>query len=156
MRSSAHIAAYAARRSRNAEVKPQHVDLRGAKGRQEVAQRIVRTRWREARALSSGLEQRDMKSLHQFRIAGKRLRYALERFQEDDPSLHDGAQQLAQLQDALGEAHDRDVLLAILPPSMPQTQSRLQTERERYVDDAVALWGKAERWLRTCALIVFE
>ena len=97
-----------------------------------------------------------MMSLHQFRIAGKRLRYALERFEEDDPALHEGTEQLARLQDALGEAHDRDVLLTILPPSMPQTQRRLQTERERYVDDAIALWAQAEHWLRSCTLIVFE
>jgi CHAD domain-containing protein len=137
-------------------VKPHHVDLRDAKTRDEVARRVVRTRWREARALSCGLDGRDMVSLHQFRIAGKRLRYALERFAQDDPSLHDGAEHLAKLQDALGEAHDRDVLLTILPPSMPQTQSRLKTERERYVDDAIALWTQAEHWLRSCALIVFE
>ena len=137
-------------------MKPQRVDLRGAKTRDDVARRVVRTRWREVRALSSGLEGRDMMSLHQFRIAGKRLRYALERFEEDDPALHEGAEQLARLQDALGEAHDRDVLLTILPPSMPQTQRRLQTERERYVDDAIALWAQAEHWLRSCTLIVFE
>jgi CHAD domain-containing protein len=137
-------------------VKPQHVDLRDAKSRDDVARRVVRTRWREARALSSGLEGRDTVRLHQFRIAVKRLRYALDRFAEDDPSLPDGAEQLAQLQDALGEAHDRDVLLTIVPPSMPQTHRRLQTERERYVDDAIALWAQAEHWLRSCALIVFE
>ena len=79
-------------------MKPQHVDLRGAKTRDDVARRVVRTRWREERALSSGLEGRDMMSLHQFRIAGKRLRYALERFEEDDPALHEGAEQLARLQ----------------------------------------------------------
>jgi CHAD domain-containing protein len=137
-------------------VKPQHVDLRDAKTPQDVARRVVRTRWREARALSSGLDRRDTASLHEFRIAGKRLRYALERFEEDDPSLEDGTEQLAHLQDALGEAHDRDALLALLTPTMPQTQRRLQSERERYVDEAVVLWGRAEHWLRSCALIIFE
>lgn len=137
-------------------MKPQHVDLRDAKTRDDVAGRIVRTRWREARALSTGLDRRDMTSLHQFRIAGKRLRYALERFEENDPSLHDGAELLTRLQDALGEAHDRDVLLTILPPGMPQTQRRLEIERERYVDEAVALWTQGEHWLRSCTLIVFE
>jgi CHAD domain-containing protein len=137
-------------------VKPQRVDLRDARTRDDVARRIVRTRWREARTLSTGLAQRDVTSLHQFRIAGKRLRYALERFEEGDPSLHDGVELLTQLQDALGEAHDRDVLLAILPPTMPQTQLRLHRDRERCVDEAVALWTRAERWLRSCTLIVFE
>lgn len=132
------------------------MDLRGARTRTDVARRIVRTRCREARALSSALERRDMTSLHQFRIAGKRLRYAIERFAGDDRALADGAALLAQLQDALGEVHDRDVLLAILPPALAATQRRLHTERERYVDDAAALWDHAERWLRACTLIVFE
>jgi CHAD domain-containing protein len=137
-------------------VKPQHVDLRDAGSREEVAGRVVRTRWREARELSGRLETRDSIGLHQLRIAVKRLRYALERFEDDDPTLHDGVELLATLQDALGEAHDRDVLLAILPLSMPQTQCRLRDQRERYVDAAVVIWARAEHWMRSCALIVFE
>jgi CHAD domain-containing protein len=136
-------------------VKPQRVDLGGAETPEAIARRIVHVRWDEARALAGGLQSQEMSGLHQFRIAGKRLRYALERFEDDDPSLRDGAELLKRLQDALGETHDRDVLLTILPPAMVATQRRLRAERERYLDEAVALWNAAEQWLQR-VLIVFE
>ena len=104
--------------------------------------RVVQTRWREVRRLSGGLDVRDNRGLHDFRIACKRLRYALERFEVMDASFRAPAERLAQMQDALGEAHDRDVLLAILPPTMALTQRRLQREREECVDRATALWAE--------------
>lgn len=126
-------------------MKPERVDLCGVDDVRQLAQRVVRTRLREARGLTIGLERRDKQSLHDFRIACKRLRYALERFEKLEPSLEEIADRLAALQDALGEAHDRDVLLAILPPTMAATERRLQAEREEFVDRAVALWGELER-----------
>ena len=121
-------------------MKPHRVDLDGAATPQDVLERVVRTRLNEALNLSSGLESRDRQALHDFRIACKRLRYALERFESLDPSLQATAEQLAELQDALGEAHDRDVLLAILPLLMPNTEHRLVEEREAYVDRAIEIW----------------
>jgi CHAD domain-containing protein len=129
-------------------MKPEQVDLRGVREVDELVERVLQTRLREARALASGLQRRDKQSLHDFRIACKRLRYALERFQSLEPSLDEIAQQLARLQDALGEAHDRDVLLSILPPTMPATERRLQTEREEDVDRAVSLWHGLEQLMQ--------
>jgi len=123
-------------------MKPQRVDLRGAHGVGEVAKRVLQTRLSEARALAGALERREPRALHDFRIACKRLRYALERFEELDSSLALAADRLARLQDELGEAHDRDVLLAILPPAMGQTERRLQSEREACVDRAIMLWAE--------------
>lgn len=120
-------------------MKAERVDLGSTGDVRELVERIVRVRSREARALTRALEARDRQGLHDFRIACKRLRYALERFQTLDPSLGDIAERLAALQDALGEAHDRDVLLAILPAAMNATERRLQTEREAYVDRAIEL-----------------
>ncbi|MBV9027354.1 MAG: hypothetical protein JO311_01945, partial [Candidatus Eremiobacteraeota bacterium] len=57
-----------------------------------------------------------------------------------EPSLTPASEQFALLQDALGEAHDRDVLLTILPPAMGETQRRLQLEREICVIAAAAMW----------------
>jgi CHAD domain-containing protein len=125
-------------------VKPERVDLSGVSDVGDVVKRVLATRWREARALSGELENRQRRGLHDFRIAGKRLRYALERFGTLDSSLEFAAQRLAQLQDALGETHDRDVLLAILPPAMGQTERRLQSERETLIDQAVVLWHELE------------
>lgn len=129
-------------------MKPQRVDLHGVENVDELVERVLQTRLREARALASGLERRDKQGLHDFRIACKRLRYALERFQTLEPSLEEIAERLATLQDALGEAHDRDVLLQILPPTMPETERRLQRERTELVDRGAALWHELERMLR--------
>lgn len=121
-------------------MKPGRVDLHGARGLERIARRVVQTRLREVEALAAGLERRDRQGLHDLRIACKRLRYALERFADVDTSFASTAEQLAALQEALGEAHDRDVLLTILPPAMGKTQRRLQEERERCVDRATTLW----------------
>lgn len=123
-------------------MKPQPVELRGAIGVVEVVERVLEARLREVRSLTTGLRSRNQQGLHDFRIACKRLRYALERFEVLDPSLESAAQRLAELQDALGEAHDRDVLLAILPPAMATTERRLRIDREASVDRAVALWDE--------------
>lgn len=137
-------------------MKPERVDLRGVTGAVELARCVVATRLREVRRLAVGLERRGRQELHDFRIACKRLRYALERFADLDPALGASATELASLQDALGEAHDRDVLLAILPAAMAQTQRRLHAQREEYVERAALLWVRVQRALRDCDLIVFE
>jgi len=129
-------------------VKPERVDLRGVANVDELVGRVLQTRLREARTLTVGLELRDKQSLHDFRIACKRLRYALERFQVLEPSLEQIADRLALLQDALGEAHDRDMLLSILPPTMPATERRLQTERAELVERSSALWSELERMMQ--------
>ncbi len=121
-------------------MKPERIDLRGASDIEEVVRRVVQTRLREVDALAAGLVRRDKQGLHDFRIACKRLRYALERFGDLELSFEKLAEHFSALQDALGEAHDRDVLLTILPPTMGKTQRRLQTERERCVDRAAELW----------------
>jgi CHAD domain-containing protein len=76
------------------------------------------------------------------------LRYALERFQSVEPSLEEIAEGLAALQDALGAAHDRDVLLTILPPTMPGTERRLKSERAALVDRAVTLWRRLDQMMQ--------
>jgi CHAD domain-containing protein len=108
----------------------------------DIVRRVVQTRLREVKALAAGLTSRDKQGLHDFRIACKRLRYALERFGELDPSFEGSAEHFTALQDALGEAHDRDVLLTTLPPAMGKTQRRLQSAREDCVDRAAELWKR--------------
>jgi CHAD domain-containing protein len=121
-------------------VKPERVGLQGVSDLHDIVARVVQTRLREVKALASGLELRDKQGLHDFRIACKRLRYALERFANLDPSFEASAERFRALQDALGEAHDRDVLLTILPPMMRKTHRRLLQEREQCVERAAALW----------------
>jgi CHAD domain-containing protein len=122
-------------------MKPERIDLQGADGPKDVVKRVVGTRLRESQRLAAALVGRNTRELHDFRIACKRLRYALERFASIDSSLCEAAERLANVQDALGEAHDRDVLLTILPPTMGATQRRLQSERDQWVDRAASLWA---------------
>lgn len=122
-------------------MKPERIELSGIHDVADVVERVVLGRLREVSALAAGLERGDKQGLHDFRIACKRLRYALERFESLEPSLQSAAEHLALVQDALGEVHDRDVLLAILPPTMGQTQRRLQQERAACAERAVEEWS---------------
>jgi len=66
--------------------------------------------WQEA--FASATEQRDGIHLHEFRIAGKRLRYRVELLAElGENKAKPLVEVLKQLQNALGEWHDRSVLL---------------------------------------------
>ena len=121
-------------------MKPRRVELNGARSVRDVIDAIVRTRREEAAALSAALVSREPQALHDFRIACKRLRYAMERFRKRVPEFEQPAARLGEMQDALGEAHDRDVLLAILPPTMPETERRLNEERDELVDRAASIW----------------
>lgn len=129
-------------------MKPQRIDLSGARDVRELARLVLQTRFEETRALAHALERREGRELHDFRIACKRLRYAVERFEMLEPSLGCIAERLTLVQDALGEAHDREVLLAILPPTMPAAERRLRKEREACVDRAAALWRDAQQVLQ--------
>lgn len=121
-------------------MKPRRVDLGGATKLSEVVERVLRARHEEVLELAPALEAAQPQGLHDFRIACKRFRYALERFSPRYPELELLAEKLAAIQDALGEAHDRDALLAILPPTMPETQRRLTIEREEFVTRASEIW----------------
>jgi len=78
-----------------------------------VFQLLALDRWNEARELHrKALRNRSGNAYHQLRIGFKRLRYTVENFL---PALHDKwAKDLRELQDALGEVHDFDVLWALL------------------------------------------
>ncbi|HEY6487224.1 MAG TPA: CHAD domain-containing protein [Candidatus Cybelea sp.] len=137
-------------------MKPEHIDLRGVGDVSALARQVLKTRGREVRRLAAGLEHRDKQGLHDFRIACKRLRYALERFTGREPPLQATVERLTLLQDALGEAHDRDVLLSVLPPTMPRTERSLREERDNYVARAGVLWQEVQELVRACALMFFE
>jgi CHAD domain-containing protein len=132
-------------------MKPERVDLRGVREPRDLINRVVQTRLREAQRLAAALESRDKAELHDFRIACKRLRYTLERFESLEPWLQPAAERLALVQDALGEAHDRDVLLTILPPAMGQTQRRLLLDRDACVDRATKLWKELRSFIERIA-----
>jgi CHAD domain-containing protein len=129
-------------------VKPRRIDFDGAHTRRDIIERVLRTRLTEAVDLAPALNRRERQALHDFRIACKRLRYALERFTNGDAAFERAAERLADVQDALGAVHDRDVLLTILPPNMPETERRLMRDREDCVDRAEREWNSIVPGLR--------
>ena len=124
-------------------MKPRQIDLTEAAGIQDAMRRITIVRFAEVLALAPALRHRRTQELHDLRVACKRLRYALERFARLEPSLFEAVTRLTQLQDVLGNVHDRDVLLNELPRELHQTMQRLREQRETSVDRARALWHDA-------------
>ena len=76
-------------------------------------QHLALERWEEARELHrQALRNRSQVGYHQLRIGIKRFRYTVENFL---PQRHEKwAKDLRDLQDALGEVHDFDVLRAMI------------------------------------------
>jgi CHAD domain-containing protein len=88
----------------------------------------------------------DDETLHAFRLACKRLRFALERMQEQTPEIRRGRKLIAQLTDELGGAHDCARLLELAREhAAPRTAARAQRDRDRYVERAKRLWRHAFR-----------
>jgi inorganic triphosphatase YgiF len=104
--------------------------IRGLKKRSTLAQAAARTlavRLAELEAHLPALDTpEDAGALHDLRIAAKRLRYAIELFQDvlppDAPAL---IERLKDLQDDLGYIHDRDVLAGLA-----RAEHRAAAERE--------------------------
>lgn len=76
-----------------------------------MARVVIRDRLKELEKLSNNLYKPfEVEPLHEMRIAAKRLRYAIELFQQCcDPSVASIAKSAAHLQSALGTVHDCDV-----------------------------------------------
>jgi CHAD domain-containing protein len=70
-----------------------------------------------------------IQELHDLRILGKRLRYALELFSACwDPNLNDVAKEISLLQTSLGELHDCDVWLHILGGRLKQAAGKSKSD----------------------------
>jgi CHAD domain-containing protein len=122
------------------DVKARRIDLSDAWGVDDAMRRIAIVRFAEVLTLVPSMRHGRGTDLHDLRIACKRLRYALERFTSREPALLDAASRLAQLQDVLGDIHDRDVLLGIMPRELHAASVRVRTEREDALARARALW----------------
>jgi CHAD domain-containing protein len=81
------------------------------------------------RSYSPLLPGADVPTLHALRIAGKRLRYALEFFAEAlDPAIQENIKAVVALQDHLGTLHDADVTLARLHAFLQSDEARPSPE----------------------------
>jgi len=83
---------------------------------QKMSQEIILERLKEFEALSNGLlNPFEIETLHEMRIAAKRLRYAIELFQQCWGRAISGyAKRIARIQGALGDLHDCDVWIESL------------------------------------------
>ena len=124
-------------------MKPRVIDLEELHGIDTIMRRVAIVRFAELLTHAPALRRARANEIHTLRIACKRLRFALERFSAFEPSLHEAAIRLTQLQDALGDVHDRDVLLALLPKTARNTAHRLEIQREDAIARGRALWHDA-------------
>ncbi len=106
----------------------------------EVFQAVALERWMDARELHRhALKNRSGVAYHQLRIGIKRFRYTVENFL---PERHKRwSKDLRDLQDALGEVHDFDVLRAMLnghrtiaPGDRLRWQAKIAEERQKRLD----------------------
>jgi CHAD domain-containing protein len=123
-------------------MKARNIDLTVACGVDDAMRRIAIVRFAELLTLATALRTQRARDLHDFRIACKRLRYALERFASKEPALFEAASRLAQLQEALGNWRDRETLLAVVP-RLELTARRIASERDDALSRANALWRDA-------------
>jgi len=96
-----------------------------------MSQQIILDRLQEFEALSNGLlNPFEIETLHDLRIAAKRLRYALELFQQCwGRSITGYAKRIARMQGALGDLHDCDVWIAGLGKYIINARKHKQTEQ---------------------------
>jgi CHAD domain-containing protein len=124
-------------------MKARQIDLSDACGVDDAMRRIAIVRFAEVLTLVPALRRGRSRDLHDLRIACKRLRYALESFTPREPALLEAASRLSQLQDALGDLHDRDLLLLVMPKKLTVSAQRIRMQREDALARARALWRDA-------------
>ncbi len=96
-------------------------------GTAQNAYQIVRQRLEDLYSWSSYVDDpTNVHELHDMRIAAKRLRYTFEVFEEVLPaSLTPMVDDLATLQDRLGELHDTDVMITLLKLCLGQDHTQI-------------------------------
>ena len=107
---------------------------------------LLRVRFAECLELEPALLTEDDEAMHAFRLACKRLRFAIERFEKQLPELTPVAEFLSHVTDELGSAHDCVVLAQrSLTCEAPLIALRARRDRDRYVAHARRVWRRAFR-----------
>jgi CHAD domain-containing protein len=96
-----------------------------------MSRSIILDRLKELEKLSQGLfDPFDIETLHEMRIAAKRLRYAIELFQQCwGNSIGGFAKRVARLQTALGDLHDCDVWIESFGKEVSAARKQKQPEQ---------------------------
>ena len=97
----------------------------------DMSRAIILERLKELEALSVGLfKPNEIETLHEMRIAAKRLRYAVELFQQCWGRPISGyAKRIARIQGALGDVHDCDVWIESVGKHIINARKHKQTEQ---------------------------
>ena len=92
----------------------------------DVAREVIRTRLSDFEELIDDLfKPFDVDALHELRISGKRLRYAIELFDQCwQSSTLPIAKRIARLQSALGDVHDSDVWIESFGKKISESRKR--------------------------------
>jgi CHAD domain-containing protein len=112
----------------------------------DAQRHIVRVRFAEAVRKQTALDLHDDEALHAFRLACKRLRFALERLRPRAPEMKRAQTLLSRLTGELGLAHDCAQLGLLADEcNAPLVAARARRDRDRYVIRARRLWRHAFR-----------
>ena len=107
---------------------------------------VVRFRFAECLQRQHALDDDDDERVHAFRLACKRLRFALERMDPQLPELKSATALLSVLTEELGFAHDCARLVQVAGEhDAPLVAARARRDRERYLTRARRLWRHAFR-----------
>lgn len=122
------------------------LDLRSVERCEDAIAFVLRVRFAECLSRQPALFQDDDDAMHAFRLACKRLRYAIERWHEEVPELQPVAEFLSHMTDDLGTAHDCVVLAKRSKDcDAPLVAARALGDRGRYVRHARRVWKRAFR-----------
>jgi CHAD domain-containing protein len=112
----------------------------------QAERHVVRVRFAECLQSAHALEGDDDERVHAFRLACKRLRFALERMEAKDGELKRAQTLLSELTGELGNAHDCARLAEFaLECDAPLAAQRARRDRSHYLHRARRLWRGAFR-----------
>lgn len=130
--------------SRNHKPQPRRIGFAPDWTPLEATEHILAVRFAEALAQSPALDGEDDDAHHAFRLACKRLRYAVERSDPELLGLETTAEWLSEMTDALGEAHDAVVLRQeAADVAALKAANELHKLRDESVQRARDLWRAA-------------
>lgn len=109
----------------------------------DAVRHVVRLRFAECLEKQAALSGGGDEAVHAFRLACKRLRYAVERFEQTKTMLAPAAELLSGIADELGAAHDCVVLAARAGTcGADLVTQRALADRDRYVRRAARIWKR--------------
>lgn len=125
---------------------PLQLHLRSLQTPAQAERHVIRVRFAECLQQQPALEGDDDERVHGFRLACKRLRFALERLEPQPDELKRAASLLATLCDELGWAHDCARLAEFGSEcGAPLVAARALRDRARYLARARRVWRHAFR-----------